>query len=602
MNHLLKVPLTIGLLGVLLLVALATASTAGAADNLWTGAVSLDYNVPGNWIRDGESFVPDAQYDEIAVINNGNAVFLSSDTGEVDPSGLALGTESTLEIRSGGRLDVVLSQETPGLHPGNISVSSSSGLVVRSGGTLTAVGTANLSGTTRLVGPAATFSAGGFNLAGSHTLVAEITNASSHSPLTSPAGDVNLGGTLALEFNGVTPSLGSSWTIADAARVNGQFANVTGPSLPLGQQIFVSTSAGGNGQQVTATIANQLLLSINSATGVASIHNLWAGSDEEIDAYSITDASGHLNPGGWKSLQSEGGAGWEAANAAGNHLSELNLNGSLTIAGNSSIDLGALYATPTHISLLPPSIGFSYRLVTGEVRTGVVAITPNTLVLQVDPSSGETRIINPSGFDVELDGYSITSLSGALDSSQWSSLQGQGHTGWEEANAGSTHLSELNLEGSLTIENQDVDSGIPLGKVFVGGGQDLQFSFHLPSSAIGDYNSDGVVDAADYTVWRNNLGAPAGTLPNDSATGPIGIEQYHNWKANFGTVSTGGGMYVGLVEYVSWAGGPLPMSQPVPEPATWLLIAAGLAALGRFRQKGNESSFGSLAKRASEND
>ncbi|MCO6042315.1 M10 family metallopeptidase domain-containing protein [Aeoliella sp. ICT_H6.2] len=50
----------------------------------------------------------------------------------------------------------------------------------------------------------------------------------------------------------------------------------------------------------------------------------------------------------------------------------------------------------------------------------------------------------------------------------------------------------------------------------------------------GDYNGDGVVNAADYTVWRNNLGSPAGTLPNDPHGSPIGTFQYETWKSSFG--------------------------------------------------------------------
>ena len=51
----------------------------------------------------------------------------------------------------------------------------------------------------------------------------------------------------------------------------------------------------------------------------------------------------------------------------------------------------------------------------------------------------------------------------------------------------------------------------------------------------GDFNANNVVDAADYTVWRDRVGAPAGTLPNDVDGGVIGTAQYARWKANFGT-------------------------------------------------------------------
>jgi hypothetical protein len=43
----------------------------------------------------------------------------------------------------------------------------------------------------------------------------------------------------------------------------------------------------------------------------------------------------------------------------------------------------------------------------------------------------------------------------------------------------------------------------------------------------GDYNNNGVVDAADYVAWRNNQGT-ANTLPNDPLGGTIGAAQYNN--------------------------------------------------------------------------
>ncbi|MEM9186686.1 MAG: PEP-CTERM sorting domain-containing protein [Planctomycetota bacterium] len=49
----------------------------------------------------------------------------------------------------------------------------------------------------------------------------------------------------------------------------------------------------------------------------------------------------------------------------------------------------------------------------------------------------------------------------------------------------------------------------------------------------GDYNDDNVVDAADYTVWRDALGAEI-ELANDPIGGTIGAAQYTQWRENFG--------------------------------------------------------------------
>ncbi|WP_146441682.1 hypothetical protein [Botrimarina colliarenosi] len=58
---------------------------------------------------------------------------------------------------------------------------------------------------------------------------------------------------------------------------------------------------------------------------------------------------------------------------------------------------------------------------------------------------------------------------------------------------------------------------------------------------LGDFNDDGLVDAADYTVWRDNLGQPAGALANDVdgalQGGTIGPAQYDRWAANYGATA-----------------------------------------------------------------
>jgi hypothetical protein len=68
-----------------------------------------------------------------------------------------------------------------------------------------------------------------------------------------------------------------------------------------------------------------------------------------------------------------------------------------------------------------------------------------------------------------------------------------------------------------------------------------------PAILVGDYNGNGVVDAADYTVWRDHLGQSF-TLDNESpaATTPgvVDQEDYGFWKANFGQSmpASGGGL------------------------------------------------------------
>ena len=55
----------------------------------------------------------------------------------------------------------------------------------------------------------------------------------------------------------------------------------------------------------------------------------------------------------------------------------------------------------------------------------------------------------------------------------------------------------------------------------------------------GDYNHNGVVDAADYVVWRDNTGTN-NPLPNDPIGGTIGSAQYDQWRAHFGQAVGGG--------------------------------------------------------------
>ncbi len=60
------------------------------------------------------------------------------------------------------------------------------------------------------------------------------------------------------------------------------------------------------------------------------------------------------------------------------------------------------------------------------------------------------------------------------------------------------------------------------------------------STLPGDYNSNQVVDAADYVTWRKQLGSPA-VLPNDTTPTGVTAGDYDVWKENFGTTDAAQG-------------------------------------------------------------
>lgn len=91
-----------------------------------------------------------------------------------------------------------------------------------------------------------------------------------------------------------------------------------------------------------------------------------------------------------------------------------------------------------------------------------------------------------------------------------------------------------------------------------------------------DYNHNGVVDAADYVLWRNTLNqfVTPGTGADGSNNGVIDQADYDFWRANFG-VSGGAG------------GGASLSTSAVPEPGVASILALGtLGLVSRRRSRG----------------
>jgi hypothetical protein len=90
-------------------------------------------------------------------------------------------------------------------------------------------------------------------------------------------------------------------------------------------------------------------------------------------------------------------------------------------------------------------------------------------------------------------------------------------------------------------------------------------SFSTQPNFNGLDNGDGKVNAADYVVWRDNLGQSTLMNRGTGITGPVGTSDYNFWKAHFGNTSGLG-------------------ASAVPEPASALLMLLGFAAFGCKRR------------------
>jgi hypothetical protein len=80
---------------------------------------------------------------------------------------------------------------------------------------------------------------------------------------------------------------------------------------------------------------------------------------------------------------------------------------------------------------------------------------------------------------------------------------------------------------------------------------------------MGDYNRNGLVDAADYGLWRKTMGQSGiGLAADGNGNNLVDAVDYSVWRAHFGHSAIGSALVPGI-----------------PEPATWRLLAVAIMML-----------------------
>lgn len=204
--------------------------------------------------------------------------------------------------------------------------------------------------------------------------------------------------------------------------------------------------------------------------------------------------------------------------------------------------------------------------------------TPSLLTLEVNRSNGVGTLKNLSPDPISWNLFDIKSAGGSLNPTGWSSLADQGIGGagrWVEAGGSSAvEIAEASLLGNHTL---NPGASLVLGALYDNSvnAEDLNFSIRrsdgpsnrtydqivtyigtAPAGVAGDFNDNGVVDAADYALWRNG-----GPLQNEGGITPgaVSAEDYATWRANFGKSGASGANVLGG-------------SAAVPEPGSAVLV------------------------------
>lgn len=196
---------------------------------------------------------------------------------------------------------------------------------------------------------------------------------------------------------------------------------------------------------------------------------------------------------------------------------------------------------------------------------GQFSITPNPLSVQVSHDGLVTFQITSLGSSAQtalsVQGLEAAALNASVGATggHWTHTTGSHGTSW----ISNYILSTGSYTMDVAIGAAGTAGTYPITVMYCGDGPvGRSSSFNLtitPGGVPGDYNGNGVVDAADYVLWRNG-----GPLKNEVDTpGTVNAADYTAWRARFGNTAGSGASY---------------SISAIPEASSFVLALLGLIA------------------------
>jgi hypothetical protein len=377
-------------------------------------------------------------------------------------------------------------------------------------------------------------------------------------------------GELAITDDVTIEGPGAEWLTVSGNNASRVFHVDPGTAVTVSGQTItgggVADHGGGILNEGKLSVSNVALYG-NSAAEGGGIYNSGTleVTNSTLTGNSASDSGGICNVGTMEvtnSTVSGNSAEWNCGGIG--NVGTMEVTGS-TISGNSTNwaggigNQGMLVVTNSTISgntaFWGGGVVNDYFYGTMEVTNSIVA--GNTLTDGVTPSdltgggdivaSSYHNLFGPGGSGGLVNGVNGNIVVTAMADLHLGPLADNGGPTWSHALFPGSPAIDAG-DPSVAFDPNEFDQrGAPFARVDVLGGQRIDigaYELHPPAALAGDYNLNGVVDAADYVIWRKTLGGSV--IPYTSADGDgdcaIDDADYGIWRADFGNIyQTGAG-------------------------------------------------------------